>query len=71
MGQSEEPAEIAVEGIRALGYQGRVWIEVDNEPALLALRQAVMKKVPGASPIDALAYESQSNGRVEEAGNSP
>ena len=63
--QNEEPAEIAAEGIRNLGYQGRVWIKVDNEPALLALRDEVMRKVPGACPIEAPAHESQSNGSIE------
>lgn len=66
--QNEEPVEIVAEGIKELGYQGRVWIKIDNEPALLALRDEVMKKLPGACPIETPAHESQSNGGRREWG---
>ena len=63
--QLEEPAELAAGGIADLGYRGRVWVKCDNEPALRALRQAVMAKLEGASPIDPPEHESPASGIVE------
>ena len=64
--QEEDPAELAAAGVTDLGLQNRVWIEVDNEPALIALRDAILKKLKiPAGPIEAPAKESQTCGAVE------
>ncbi len=46
----EETVDRAVTGIRELGYRGRVLIRTDGEPALLALRNAIIKGCPTARP---------------------
>jgi hypothetical protein len=44
--------ERAVQGINELGHRGRVAIKTDNEPALVALRDALIAKLPeGAVPV--------------------
>ena len=63
--EESEPAELAAAGIAELGYRGRVWVKCDNEPALRALRQAVMAKLEGACPIDPPEHESHASGIVE------
>jgi hypothetical protein len=64
----EETVDRAVTGIRELGYRGRVLIRTDGEPALLALRNAIIKGLPdGATPVVTPVGESQSNGGVEGA----
>lgn len=61
-------ADRAVQGIRDLGHRGPVVFKTDNEPALLALREALMARLPeGAIPVTSPAGESQSNGAVENA----
>ena len=41
-------------------------IKTDNEPAILALREAVMENLPaGAIPVDPPTRASESNGVVE------
>ena len=58
--------ERAVQGINELGHRGRVTIKTDGEPALIALRDALIAKLPeGAAPIGPPAGESQSNGAIE------
>lgn len=62
----DEAVDIAVEGIKSLGYSGRVQIKVDNEEAILALRNEVIQRLGSvATPVDIPRYESQSNGSVE------
>jgi hypothetical protein len=63
-----ETVDRAVAGVRELGYRGRVLIRCDGEPALKALRDAIVKGLPdGATPITTPVGESQSNGGIEVA----
>ena len=63
-----ETVDRAVTGVRELGYRGRVLIRCDGEPALKALRNAIVKGLPdGATPITTPVGESQSNGGIEGA----
>ncbi len=63
-----ETVDRAAAGIRDLGYRGRVLIRCDGEPALTALRNAIVKALPdGATPIVTPVGESQSNGGIEGA----
>ncbi len=63
-----ETVDRAVTGVRELGYRGRVLIRCDGEPALTALRNAIVKGLPdGATPIVTPVGESQSNGGIEVA----
>ncbi len=65
---SDETVDRAVAGIRDLGYQGRVLIRCDGEPALTALRDAIIKALPdGATPVKTPVGESSSNGGIEGA----
>jgi hypothetical protein len=58
----------AVSGIRELGYRGRVLIRTDGEPALVALRNAIIAALPeGATPLATPVGESASNGGIEGA----
>ena len=64
----EAVADQAVDNILRLGHRGKLIVKVDNEPALLALREVVMGRlrttcVPEAPPCD----ESGSNGAIEHA----
>ena len=62
----EEAASRAAEGIKAFGHNEKILIKVDNEPALKALRDEVITKLPhGVIPVAPPARESQSNGAVE------
>ena len=62
----EENVDRAVVGIRELGYRGRVLIRTDGEPALVALRDAIVAALPdGATPVKTPVAESASNGGVE------
>ena len=64
----DETIDRAVSGIRDLGYRGRVLIRCDGEPALTALRDAIIKALPdGATPVKTPVGESSSNGGVEQA----
>ncbi len=63
-----ETVDRAVTGVRELGYRGRVLIRCDGEPALKALRNAIVKGLPdGATPVVTPVGESQSNGGIEGA----
>ena len=63
-----ETVDRAVAGVRELGYRGRVLICTDGEPALLALRNAIIRGLPdGATPISTPVGESASNGGIEGA----
>ena len=62
----EATVDRAVQGVRELGYRGRVLIRTDGEPALVALRNAVIAALPdGATPISTPVGESASNGGIE------
>jgi hypothetical protein len=56
----------AVEGVHDLGHRGAVVVKTDNEPALLALREAIMGQLhEGAIPVQPVPGESASNGAME------
>ena len=56
----------AVEGVHELGHRGAVVVKTDNEPALLALREAIMGQLhEGAIPVQPVPGESASNGATE------
>ena len=58
--------ERALQGIKDFGHRGPILVKVDNEPATLALREALMERLPeGAAPVETPVRESQSNGSVE------
>ena len=58
----------AVIGVGRLGSRGRVLMRTDGEPALVALRNAIVKGLPdGATPISTPVGESSSNGVMEVA----
>ena len=62
----DENVDRAVAGVRGLGYRGRVLIRTDGEPALVALRNAIIQALPeGATPIETPVAESASNGGIE------
>ena len=66
--EMEDTVLKAVEGVLHLGYRGRVLIKCDNEPAILALREAIIARLPdGAIPVAPAPGESASNGVVENA----
>ena len=66
--EMEDAVLKAVEGVLHLGYRGRVLIKCDNEPAILALREAIIARLPdGAIPVAPAPGESASNGVVENA----
>jgi hypothetical protein len=46
-----ETVDRAVAGVRELGYRGRVLIRCDGEPALTALRDAVVKGLPDGATL--------------------
>ena len=59
-------ASRAVDGIRRLGHRGRLIIKTDNEPAILALKEEIMKNLDtGAIPVESPPRESESNGAAE------
>jgi hypothetical protein len=65
---TDETVDRAVAGIRDLGYRGRVLIRCDGEPALVALRNAIITALPeGATPVKTPVAESASNGGIEQA----
>ena len=62
----EEAAFRALEGIKAFGHTNKILVKVDNEPALKALRDEVIKLLEQqAIPVAPPAKESESNGAVE------
>ena len=62
----EEAAARAVEGIKGFGHTNKILVKVDNEPALKALRDEVIKLLgQQAIPVAPPAKESESNGAVE------
>jgi len=64
----EETVDQAVKSIARLGHHGRIGLKVDNEAALLDLRNAVMRKREQPTvPLQPPKGESQSNGAIENA----
>jgi hypothetical protein len=62
----EEAAFRAMEGIKAFGHTNKILVKVDNEPALKALRDEVIKLLEQqAIPVAPPAKESESNGAIE------
>ena len=62
----EEVIEQAAENIRRLGHITKLVIKTDNEPALISLRDEVIKKLDvQAVPETPPQAESQSNGCKE------
>jgi hypothetical protein len=62
----EEAALRAMEGIKAFGHRNKILVKVDNEPALKALRDEVLKLLEQqAIPVAPPAKESESNGAIE------
>ena len=62
----------AVGGVMHLGYRGRVLIKCDNEPAMLALREAIMAKLPeGAIPVAPLQASRPRSARWRTPSRSP
>ena len=58
--------ERALQGIKDFGHRGPILVKVDNEPATISLREALMERLPeGAAPVKTPARESESNGGVE------
>jgi hypothetical protein len=56
----------AVEGVHDLGHRGPIVVKTDNEPAVLALREAIMAELhEGAIPVQPTPGESESNGVIE------
>ena len=63
-GSSSEKAQIsmplnviqrAVKGLRSFGHHGRVAIKADNEPAILALKEEIMRRPEGgAIPVESV-----------------
>ena len=62
----DEAVDHATQAVRDFGHPGMVLIKTDNEPALIALRDAVIRHLPaGAAPVPTPVRESESNGSVE------
>ena len=63
---TDEPADLALEGITDLGYQHKIHIKVDNERPLVALREEIRKRAPvQMQVVEVPVGESQSNGCTE------
>ena len=46
----------AVKGLRSFGHRGRVVIKSDNEPAILALKEEIMRRPEvGAIPVESVS----------------
>ena len=61
----EETVEQATAGVLDFGFAGEVVLKGDNEPALIALRDAIKARLPGALTVPVPPRESQSNGVIE------
>ena len=62
----EEAVEGVIQGVRDFRINGRVMVKTDNEPSLIALRNAAIERLPGgAIPVTTAARESESNGSIE------
>ena len=55
-------AQRALMGLRNFGHRGRVLIKTDNEPAILSLKEEMMRRLEVGA---ILVHESESNGSVE------
>ena len=62
----DEAASKAAQAVSSYGYNGKIAIKCDNEPALLDLRNEVVAKLPvGVLPSKPPPMESQSNRSIE------
>ena len=62
----EEASQIAAGAISQFGHKGSIAVKTDNEPALVDLRNEVIKKLHvGVMVIKPPVGESQSNGSIE------
>ena len=62
----EEAADRAVEGVKSIGHRCKILVKVDNEPALKALREAVVSKLElGGILVAPPPNESESSGSIE------
>jgi hypothetical protein len=65
---AESDSEVAriVECVRSFGHQSKVVLKSDGEPAILALKEAIARKLPeGTISVESAAGESESNGSIE------
>jgi hypothetical protein len=66
--ESESEAARVVECVRSFGHRGKVVLKSDGEPAILALKEAIARRLPdGAVTLESAPTESESNGAVENA----
>ena len=64
----EDTVDRVVANVRRLGHRGQLIVKVDNEPALLDLREAAMEALAQTCvPIAPPPGEHQSNGGIENA----
>ena len=62
----DEASTLVSQAIQAFGHKWKLAIKTDNEPALLDLRNEVIKKLDeGILPIRPPPYDSHSNGAIE------
>ena len=53
-------AQRALVGLRNFGHRGRVLIKTDNEPAVLSLKEEMMRRLEvGAIPVESAPHESE------------
>ena len=63
---TEEAVDRGLKGIIDFGHRGAILVKTDNEPALIALRDALLARLPeGAAPVLVPVRESESNGAIE------
>jgi hypothetical protein len=66
--ESESEVVRVAECIRSFGHRGKVVLKSDGEPAILALKEAIARRLPeGAVTLESAPTESESNGAVENA----
>jgi hypothetical protein len=64
--ESESEVVRVVECVRSFGHRGKVVLKSDGEPAILALKEAIARKLPeGTISVESAATESESNGTIE------
>jgi hypothetical protein len=64
--EDEATCDRVLECVRRFGYQGRILMKTDNEPAILSLKSKIMEKLAnGAIAVEPPVHESESNGSVE------
>ena len=62
----EEAVEAALRGIHEFGHRDKVILKADGEPAAKALKEEVLKRMPGGGfASQPVAHEHESNGTIE------